>query len=195
LIPAISDRLQADRPPRSAQAPRGFTLIELALVLLVVAVVAALALPRLEALTRARIDAAAERTRAVLSYLAEEASLRGRIYRLRIDDDGGGWTVESLAPWAIGETPDFTREWDPVVRDTRLEEGVFVRELRIGGRPAPGLAMQVYFAPDGIAEDVEVVLENDSERRSVLLSAATSSASVSDPYALAPSPAPRGTAP
>ncbi|MFT4570712.1 MAG: prepilin-type N-terminal cleavage/methylation domain-containing protein [Hyphomicrobiaceae bacterium] len=158
---------------RNVSGQSGFSLIELALVTLIISILLGLGVPSLQGLFSSRLDAAAQRTRAVFSYLHDEAALRGRVYRMNIDSDGGGWTIDSLAPWAIDEDPEFRREWDPAARSTRLEPGVVIAELRVGERPVEGLDAHVYFSPDGIADDITIVVANDKDSRTVTLRAAT----------------------
>lgn len=167
---------------RARRSAGGFTLIEVALVVLIVSVLLAMAAPRLHGLTRARIDAAAERTRAVVAYLNDEAALRGRIYRFTVDDDGGGWSIRALSPWTPSAAePEFQEIWDPVARDTRIESGVRIAELRLGERRTGGNDSHVYFTPDGVSEDLQILLEGEEENRTIELNAATGIARIMDP--------------
>ena len=76
-----------------AARSRGFTLIELALVLVIVGILLSFVAPRLTALGQARREADARRLAALLGYLHDEATLRGRTFRLRVDLDEARYEV------------------------------------------------------------------------------------------------------
>src|SRR5205085_7341007 len=63
---------------------RGFTLLEVAVTMLIIALLLAIAIPRLPRIGRTDLEASADRLASTMSYLADEASLRGRIYRLTL---------------------------------------------------------------------------------------------------------------
>lgn len=158
----------ARRPPR---AQRGFTLLELALVLLVTGILLTLAVPRLPSFGRTDLEASADRLAAVMTWLSDEAALRGRIYRLTLDLDGESWDVAALAPYATpdelaagvasgtGDAVGFrTLDDDPMVRSTQLPPGVVLDVVRgRDGDVAVG-RHEVWFLPEGSSDDLRVRL-------------------------------------
>ncbi|TFH29793.1 MAG: prepilin-type N-terminal cleavage/methylation domain-containing protein, partial [Myxococcales bacterium] len=104
---------------------RGFTLIEIALVLVILSILLSFVAPRLLDLTLVRREASAERLATVLGYLHDEASLRGQTFRLTIDIDDSRYFVERLAP--DGQVVDEGgAESTPHARDQALPQGVQV---------------------------------------------------------------------
>jgi len=169
------------RPGRSGPKPcsgvfgkaaDGFTLVELALVLLITSIMLTLVLPRLPRLGAAQLDASADRLAMIETYLADEASLRGRIYRLTIDLDENAWEVATLRPWsdpagAVGEAAPAQplSEWDPYVRDGRLPDGVFFDSFTGSqGRRSAGRE-SIWFLPEGAPEDVSLTLREEGGRQ------------------------------
>jgi len=166
---------------------RGFTLLEIAVTMLIVALLLAIALPRLPRIGRTDLEASADRLAATMSYLSDEASLRGRIYRLTVDLDAEDWKVASLAPFARtdGETPPAAFEevtGDPLARSVELPGSVtFDAILDEGGETRSG-QHPIYFLPEGSTENLGVRLrdEDGGERVTVHLDAAKGIASRED---------------
>jgi general secretion pathway protein H len=80
--------------PRRAARARGFTLIELMIVIAIVAAVAAAAAPAVASLTGANVRAAAGEVAAASRYLFDTAALRHETCRMVLDLDGRAWWAE-----------------------------------------------------------------------------------------------------
>lgn len=81
---------------RPAQRPagRGYTLIELIIVVAVIGLVAAAAIPTLNSVSGANARAAAGELAGAMRYLFETAALRRETCRLALDIDGNSWWAE-----------------------------------------------------------------------------------------------------
>jgi prepilin-type N-terminal cleavage/methylation domain-containing protein len=145
---------------------RGFTLLELALALAIISILLGLAIPRLPSRGVTDLEASADRLATTMTYLADEASLRGRIYRLTLDLDSEGWTVAALAPFAPvedGETrPEFHEDKDdPMTGAVGLPDGIaFDVVLDRDGTTGAG-TRDVFFLPEGLTENLEVRLAEE----------------------------------
>jgi prepilin-type N-terminal cleavage/methylation domain-containing protein len=143
------------------RATRGFTLIELALVLFILGILATLAAPAISVLGGARLDSEARRLAAVISYLHDEAALRGRVYRLSFDFAESTYAVAVAEP-KTGEfvSPRSAAGWDPYAPESRvLGEGVRLIELSTAAGPVNAGLRSVYFLPEDARESFQVVLE------------------------------------
>jgi type II secretion system protein H len=171
------------------RSQRGFTLLELAVTLAIVAILLTLALPRLPTLGRTDLESSADRLAATMTYLADEASLRGRIYRLTLDLDDDQWRVTALAPFAppqtrIGfagqpaeERPEFREDAeDPMAESVALPAGVvFDAVLDRDGETQSG-ERNVFFLPEGLTESLGVRLAEEDSTVVVTLDATRGSA-------------------
>lgn len=163
------------RARASACPERGFTLLEIALAMMVAGILLTVAIPRLPRLGRTDLESSADRLASTMSYLADEASLRGRIYRLTLDLDAQHWQVAAMAPYAAAQgeadTPRFHEDAeDPLARSVTLPRGVsFDAVLDRDGETTAG-KRAVYFLPEGLAEGLRVRLrENEGGARAVVV--------------------------
>jgi len=143
----------------------GFTLIELTLVLLILGVLLSFAVPRLATLGEARLDSSARSLAATISYLHDEAALRGRIYRLTLDLDDNSYGVEVQAPFAEGELADgLVVEWDPYAKAARFPEGVDLVRVETASESRTSGTTTVYFLPEDALESVTISLAGSDGR-------------------------------
>jgi prepilin-type N-terminal cleavage/methylation domain-containing protein len=164
------------------QRQNGFTLIELALAVAIIAILLGIAIPRLPSLGRTDLEASADRLATTMTYLADEASLRGRIYRLTLDLDAEGWTVAALAPFAaVGDDarrPEFREDTaDPLAGAVALPDGVFFDAVLDRDGSVGAGTHDVFFLPEGLTESIGVRLaEQDGATVVVTLNASRGSA-------------------
>ena len=109
--------------PRSL-VPAGFTLLELAVVLAILGITAALVLPRLFPGDEAALRSSARSLASTLRYLQERAGATRTDYRLKFRFPDGALTVKSVS--ATGEETD---PGDGALRESVLAEGVTVDDV------------------------------------------------------------------
>lgn len=145
-----------------SERARGFTLIELSLVLLILGILLSLVVPRLTSLAEARVDRTARRLATLMGYLRDEASLRGRIYRLSLDLDEDRYEVTVQAPFAAGLiAEDFTESWDPYTAPMHLPDGVRFDQVADAQETRTFGEAEVYFLPEDAMSSLTIRLSHD----------------------------------
>lgn len=174
---------------------RGFTLIELMVVILVIGTAAAVVAPRLGGLLPGvRLRGAARRLASDMRYLYGYAVARRQYVRLALDLNEGTYWAETFTPadpdheddrvLAFRLTTDFglaeVRRSDDARDVEELESGLvthrtlppgvrFATASVAGGSPERGGRVYVEFTPWGYGDDAQVLLTLGDRRRLVRL--------------------------
>lgn len=148
-------------PGRAADA--GFTLIEIGLVLLILAIVVALAVPRFRDQSHAELLAQTRKLAATVRFLQDEAILNGRVFRLNFDLDQQRYYVTSAD--ADDPEADFRYESGLLTRAVVLPASVQMADVNVptvSGKLYEGVTF-AHFYPDGYVDPIVVHLDNGQE--------------------------------
>ncbi len=186
-----SDRIGAttDRPMRLARSRRsgcvasqaGFTLIELGLVILIIGVMLAIAIPRLGNRSYAELGSETRKIALAFRYLRHAAILNGRQYRLVYDlDQQVYWAEvgEADVPPPEGEEAEgesdyfeeipeerFSMDTDGPIEKRRLPEPIGFSDVNlpeVAGRLFEGIVWTTFY-PDGYVDVSVVHLDNGQD--------------------------------
>ncbi len=140
---------------------QGFTLLELTIVLLIMAIAASFVIPRLRDVDSAALGSSAARLATTTRYLYEEAAFRRRPMRLNLDLDKQAYWVTVLDPDADGDEPQFVVEDSPLAHPVGLPRGVTFADVVLPalGTVHEGLVFAQFF-PEGYADPLVVHLTN-----------------------------------
>ncbi len=158
---------------------RGFTLIELSVVLLVLAVLLAFVTPRFRNLTEYEIKTSSRRLAGTIRYLFNEAAIRHTHYRVNYDLQKAEYWVTYL---------DDTREFkeDPAILSSRIKlpGSVHFEDIvtQHAGKVYEGQTFTQFF-PNGWAEETIIHLGDGRERHfSLLIMPLTGKVKIYDRY-------------
>lgn len=147
----------------------GFTLLELSLVLLIMAVVLALVIPRLRDPGRTQLLAQSHRLVMTFRFLRSEAVLNGYTYRLNYDLDQQRYWVTVADQSA--DLAQFARDTGPLARGFRFENPVGMTDIvlpTLVGKVAQGQIYTVFY-PDGSVDPTIIHLATPREAYTLYL--------------------------
>ena len=155
---------RAERTVVRRPSERGFTLIEIGIVLLIIAIALTFILPRLRDRTHAELQSSARKLANTLRFVRDEAVLNGRVYELMIDLDQHVYSVSSSA--LRGEDlSGFAPEEGPLGREVTLVAPVGFADVVLpssGGKLLEG-QVPIYFYPDGTADLAVIHVHNGTD--------------------------------
>src|SRR5262249_44205039 len=144
-------RRKALRFSLHASRCRGFTLLELTLVLFIIGLLVAMAGPPLTDLGSSRLDSSPPRPAPLVRHLNGEAALHNRPYRLNYDLDRGTYWVTTL--FVSRETEEFRTDPSPLSRPTQLPSSITFADVQVPGvgRVSTG-RVYTHFFPHGYTD-------------------------------------------
>ena len=109
---------------RLKQDMKGFTLLELMMVITILGIMAAMILPRISAFGAGKIKRETRHLSGVISHLSQEASFTKHTFRLHYD-------IEAQAYWVsvLQENREFAPSSDPLVARRVLPKGVSFEDV------------------------------------------------------------------
>jgi prepilin-type N-terminal cleavage/methylation domain-containing protein len=123
---------------RSIQQPRGFrrlrrgfTLLELAVVMFLIGLVMTIAMPYFGSMQTSQMRSEARRLASRANYLYQEAGAQKVILRLTFDLAANGYFASRLDPFAA--KPAFHPENGPAGVRVLLPPGIFIRDVTVEG--------------------------------------------------------------
>lgn len=143
----------------------GFTLLELVVVIAILALAAALVLPRLPSTGATELKTSARRLAGAIRYLNDQAIATKTPYRMRIVPADGTIEIQRVAAaTAEKEKPGATPKLEPFLQERLLAEGITVTDVVTGrlGKRAEGVIV-LDFGPGGLSDYVAIHLKGGSD--------------------------------
>ena len=137
---------------------KGFTLIEIVVVIFLVGVFFLVAIPKFKDITEVNIKSASRRLTGTIRYLYSEAVFKKRVYKLVFDIDTSEYWVEVI------EGNEFVAPADTFLQRKRLPVGVFFKDIttqRSLGKTEKGSGEFILFMPTGFVEPAVIHLATE----------------------------------
>ncbi len=156
---------------------RGFTLLEVTIVLMIIVILGAMAWPSIDAMyADVRLSAAADQLRARWAEARTQAIEEGRPYRFGIQADGGQYRIAPDNDFLSEGGTAGDSDTPPLVVEESLPKGINFADSGIaqnsdsaGDNSGPWQSI-VKFLPDGTASaDVEIVFQAEGSARPLQL--------------------------
>jgi general secretion pathway protein H len=151
----------ASRNPR----PKGFTLIELAVVVAILGVMIALVAPKLGELGEANLKRSARHLTGMIRFLHDESQAKKTEYRLRFDIQDGRYWAETFKLLS-NSSGEFRKTTSVIAGEGNLSGQTTFRDIKAGSHPDDPY---ILFTPDGWVESTIIHLRDGSDRDFSLL--------------------------
>jgi general secretion pathway protein H len=135
---------------------KGFTLIELAIVIVVLGIMVTLVIPSMGEITGANLRRSARHLTSMTRFLRDEAEAKKTVYRLRFDVPGGHYWAETLTVTS-DRTAEFKRVPSAISTEGSLKGNTTFRDVKAGSHPDDPY---IQFTPDGWVEKTFIHLRD-----------------------------------
>lgn len=141
---------------------KGFTLIELAVVILVLGLFVAFALPKFDDISDVNLKSTARNLSTTARYLYSEAAFKKNIYKLVFDTNNNEYWVEVL------EGNEYEVSTDPYLRKKKITGNVFLKDIiterTLGKKQSdnPDNHEYILFLPTGYVEPAVIHIESSN---------------------------------
>lgn len=176
-----------DVAPRDRHGTAGFTLLEVTLVLLILAIAIGVVVPRLRNTDRARLESHVRKLAVIVRFIRHEAILNGRTYRLNYSIDEASYWVTSAD--GNDEASTFTPEGGILAKPVIFPEPIGFADLVLPdtfGEIQEGAGFTDFY-PDGYVDLTLMHVGNGQEMYTIFVDSMTGHVSVAVGYHQIPS--------
>lgn len=139
---------------------KGFTLIELTVIIVILGVMLTLIIPRLGELGEANLKRSARHLTGMIRFLKDESQAKKAVYRLRFDVPAGHYWAEVMTRTS-DQAIEFKRLSSALASEGRLSGNTTFRDVVVGSHPDDAF---IQFTPDGWVEQALIHLRDGKDR-------------------------------
>ena len=167
-ILAKTEGLRIFTPHSELRTPnsKGFTLIELAAVIIVLGIMIGIVIPSLSEITGANLRRSARHLTGIIRYLRGESEAKKTLYRLRFDVPNGHYWADYLKRLPGGKTAEFVKLSSAVSTEGDLSGSTTIVDIKAGSHPDDPY---ILFTPDGWVEQAFIHLRDGNGKDFTLI--------------------------
>jgi len=153
------------KSPSGSAGKSGFTLLEMMIVVVIIGLVAALAYPQYQIVSRANLRETSRKLAGTIRYIYARSIMDKKPWRLAFDMDKNQVWAERLEPRTDGPGNEYVMAKLGSLKKIALPEGVMIRDVKVLGREASQQGVEyIYFTPYGGVERAVVHLVHENHR-------------------------------
>jgi len=145
---------------RRRNSTKGFTLLELTIIIALLGVMLTMVIPRLGEIGEANLKRSARHLTGMIRYLRDESQARKAVYRLRFDVQGGRFWTEVMTQ-STDQSVEFTRLQSEIGTEGSLAGQTTFRDVKVAGHPDDPY---IQVTPDGWVENAVIHLRDGDGR-------------------------------
>jgi len=151
--------------PHATPHSKGFTLIELTVIIVILGVMLTLIIPRLGELGEANLKRSARHLSGMIRFLKDESQARKAVYRLRFDVQAGQYWAEVMTQ-TNEKTMEFKRFQSEIGSEGSLSGNTTFRDVKVSSHPDDAF---IQFTPDGWVESALIHLKDSNDKPFTLI--------------------------
>ncbi len=155
----VKERVVAD-VGFSTPHSKGFTLIEIAIVIVVLGIMISLVIPRLGEIGEANLKRSARHLTGMIRFLRDDAQAKKTVYRLKFDIQSGRYWAEALTVTS-DQTTEFKRLQSVLANEGSLSGQTTFKDVQAGSHPDEPY---ILFTPDGWVEKAFIHLRDGNDK-------------------------------
>jgi prepilin-type N-terminal cleavage/methylation domain-containing protein len=150
----------SSNPARRRLPPRGFTLVEMMLVFLLIGIMISIAIPRWrDVYSETSVHESSKMIIALADFAREKSVIEHRQYRLVLDKRERAYWLERQTTFPQTGTEAFEPSKDNLSARFRLPDQFYFDEIRLNGKKARGNS-SITFYPDGTSDELQLTVAN-----------------------------------
>ena len=156
----LSDPVAATAETRRAR--RGFSLIELMVVLAVIALIVSLVIPQMSYVAGVEMKSAARNLVGAIRVTYAAAATRRNYFRMVFDLENQRYWVEERSG------TEYVASTEPLLQPRTLSESIYLKRVEVGSEVcASACTVAIYFTPGGYMEEASIYLATADDARTV----------------------------
>lgn len=162
---------------------KGFTLIELSIVLLIIALILSITVPRFQDFLEVQLKSSARQLAGAVKFTYDRAIFTRSLMRLFIDFEENSYWTEVCSETSAASC-EWTNDSSNLGKKVKLPKGIVFRDIFLNGEKVEAKAVGLHFFPSGFVLPSTIHLWDGEEEHtlSLIVNSVTGRADIYDGY-------------